>query len=262
MSGITADSSMHPLKHVAIIMDGNNRWAQQRGLKALAGHQAGVERIRDVLSCARDNAVDTVSLFAFSSENWQRPKLEVNGLMSLFSSYLKRESKALRDDNIRLKVVGSRERFSARLNKLITEAESMTEGGQLNLILCVDYGGRWDIVRTARQMASQVQNGSLSLSDINESNFDASIAALGVPAPDLCIRTAGERRISNFMLWQMAYTEFYYTDCYWPDFDANALDHAVEEYYGRQRRFGSRTSESPVKPGSSPSLDNGAENNA
>lgn len=260
MSAIKPDSSIHPLKHIAIIMDGNNRWAQQRGLKVHAGHKAGIERIRDILSCARDNAVDTVSLFAFSSENWQRPKLEVNGLMSLFSSYLKHESKALRDDNVRLRVVGSRERFSSRLNNLIDEAESMTEGGQLNLILCVDYGGRWDIVRTAQHMAAQVQNGTLNLSDINEANFDAAIGDLGLGEPDLCIRTAGERRISNFMLWQMAYTELYYADCYWPDFDGNALNHAIKAYYGRQRRFGSRTEESQDRVNLS--VDTGGDNNA
>ena len=260
MSAIQPDSSIHPLKHIAIIMDGNNRWAQQRGLRALAGHKAGIERIRDILSCARDNTVDTVSLFAFSNENWQRPKLEVNGLMSLFSSYLKHESKALRDDNVKLRVVDSRERFSARLNKLITESESMTEGGQLNLTLCVDYGGRWDIVRTARHMAAQVQNGTLNLSDIDEDNFDAAIADLGVGEPDLCIRTAGEKRISNFMLWQMAYTEFYYADCYWPDFDSNALNHAIKAYYSRQRRFGSRIEDSQDSPNLS--IDTGGDDHA
>lgn len=243
MSETKPDNTMHPLKHVAIIMDGNNRWAEQRALNSLSGHKAGVEKIRDVLACAKTHGVDRVSLFAFSSENWLRPKTEVRGLMSLFSTYLKQGAKALRDDGVKLTVVGNRERFSPRLNKLIADAEAITEDGPFNLILCVDYGGRWDIVRTARQMASEVKDGNLNLSDINEANFDHYISKDAIPAPDLCIRTAGERRISNFMLWQMAYTEFYFTDCYWPDFDAQALNRAVEEYYGRQRRFGARSSD-------------------
>lgn len=244
MSKNTSDNTTHPLKHVAIIMDGNNRWAEQRALNSLAGHKAGVEKIRDVLACAKNHGVERVSLFAFSSENWLRPKTEVRGLMSLFSSYLKQEAKGLRDDGIKLTVVGNRDRFSPRLRKLICEAEAITESGLLNLILCVDYGGRWDIVRTARQMASEVMEGTLGLEDINEVNFDNYISRDAIPSPDLCIRTAGERRISNFMLWQMAYTEFYFTDCYWPDFDGQALNRAVEEYHRRQRRFGSRLTDS------------------
>ena len=253
MSANGFDNSMHPLKHIAIIMDGNNRWAKARGLTGIAGHKAGVERIRDVLSCARENGVDTVTLFAFSSENWRRPKVEVRGLMSLFSSYLKNESKALQDDGIKLTVVGSRDRFSKRLNNLIDDVEAMTKTGQLNLVLCVDYGGRWDITRTARQMAIEVAKGTLKPSDIDEDSFEAYICNNGVSAPDLCIRTAGERRISNFMLWQMAYTEFYYTDCYWPDFDNSALKLAIQEYKSRQRRFGSRASEYDVE--STPNLE-------
>jgi len=247
------DNSMHPLNHVAIIMDGNNRWAKARGLTGIAGHKAGVERIREVLSCARDNGVNTVSLFAFSSENWRRPKVEVRGLMSLFSTYLKKESKKLQDDGVKLTVVGNRDRFSKRLNTLIDDVEAMTKTGQLNLILCVDYGGRWDIARTARQLAIEVEKGALKPSEIDEDSFDAQICDNGIPAPDLCIRTAGERRISNFMLWQMAYTEFYYTDCYWPDFDSRALNLAIQEYHCRQRRFGSRDTEYDLE--SSPNLE-------
>jgi undecaprenyl diphosphate synthase len=243
MSQNSPDITMHPLKHVAIIMDGNNRWAEQRGMNSLAGHKAGVEQIRDVLACAKTHGINRVSLFAFSSENWLRPKAEVRGLMSLFSSYLKQEAKALRDDGIKLTVVGSRERFSPRLRKLIAEAEALTQEGDLNLILCVDYGGRWDIVRAVRQLVSEVQSGDLNLSDINESSFDNAITKDAIPSPDLCIRTGGERRMSNFMLWQMAYTEFYFTDCFWPDFDSRALNRAVDEYYGRQRRFGSRSAQ-------------------
>ncbi|MCS5587846.1 MAG: polyprenyl diphosphate synthase [Porticoccaceae bacterium] len=242
----TPNNLVHPLKHIAIIMDGNNRWAKQRGLSGIAGHRAGVERIREILPAARDHGVDTVSLFAFSSENWRRPAMEVRGLMSLFSTYLKKEAKTLRDDNIRLKVVGNRKQFSDRLNRLITDAETLTKAGALNLILYVDYGGRWDIVQVAQQLAAEVKAGTLRPSDITENSFDRCLYQDGISAPDLCIRTAGEQRISNFMLWQMAYTEFYFTDCYWPDFDNNALEHAITDYCQRQRRFGARSTASEL----------------
>lgn len=235
--------SAHPLKHVAIIMDGNNRWAKQRGLSGIAGHKAGAERIRGLLPHARQQGIQTVSLFAFSSENWRRPALEVRGLMSLFSTYLKQEAKVLRDDNIQLKIIGNRDRFSQRLNQQIDQAEKITKNGELNLHIYVDYGGRWEIVQAARELAKNVVDGDLSLEDINADKLDNYFTYNQVTAPDLCIRTAGEQRISNFMLWQMAYTELYFTDCYWPDFDENAFQHAIEDYYSRQRRFGSRSSE-------------------
>lgn len=238
--------SAHPLKHVAIIMDGNNRWAKQRGLTGIAGHRAGAERIRGLLPHARQQGIQTVSLFAFSSENWHRPAIEVRGLMSLFSSYLKQEAKVLRDDNIRLKIIGNRDRFSQRLNQQIDKAEKLTKNGELNLHIYVDYGGRWEIAKAARQLAKNVVEGDLSLEQINADNLDEYFTADATTSPDLCIRTAGEQRISNFMLWQMAYTELYFTDCYWPDFDENAFQHAIEDYYSRHRRFGSREPENDV----------------
>jgi len=256
---MNSHGSAHPLKHVAIIMDGNNRWAKQRGLSGIAGHRAGAERIREILSVARNKGIETVSLFAFSSENWSRPAMEVRGLMSLFSTYLKKEAKALRDDDIRLRVVGSRKRFSDRLNRLISDAETLTESGALNLILYVDYGGRWDIVRTARRLAAEVQAGTLKPSDITENSFSSYLCGDGVSVPDLCIRTAGEQRISNFMLWQMAYTEFYFTDCYWPDFDNNALEQAIKDYDQRQRRFGARSSASKLDHSTGQTLGEGAD---
>ncbi|MDG2018201.1 MAG: polyprenyl diphosphate synthase [Porticoccaceae bacterium] len=237
---IKAKSSLHPLKHVAIIMDGNNRWAKQRGLSGVAGHKAGAERIRDILPTARNQGVETVSLFAFSSENWLRPAIEVRGLMSLFSTYLKQEAKLLRDDGIKLRVIGSKERFSDRLNRQIKDAERLTQSGELNLNLYMDYGGRWEIAQVAQKIAENIEDGSLSSKDISAENIDSYFTHQGLTPPDLCIRTAGEQRISNFMLWQMAYTELYFTDCFWPDFDKNAFEHAVEDYYSRQRRFGSR----------------------
>ena len=230
----------HPLKHVAVIMDGNNRWAKQRGLSGVAGHEAGVERIRDILHAAKARGIEVVTLFAFSSENWKRPELEVRGLMALFSSYLKKEAKKLRDDGVRLKVVGNRSHFSDRLKRLISDAETLTASGQFTLVLCVDYGGRWDIASAAQKIASEVQMGRLRPSDITEDTVGKFLQTEGLQDPDLCVRTAGEQRISNFLLWQMAYTEFYFANCYWPDFDAAALNMAVDEYYSRQRRFGLR----------------------
>ncbi|MGB2260655.1 MAG: polyprenyl diphosphate synthase, partial [Porticoccaceae bacterium] len=152
-------TSVYPLRHVAIIMDGNNRWAKQRGLTGIAGHEAGVERIRDILVAAQKAHIDTMTLFAFSSENWKRPELEVRGLMSLFSSYLKQEAKTLRDDGVRLKVVGDRSHFSDRLKRLIIDTETKTASGTFTLYLCVDYGGRWDIAKTAQKLAYEVQMG-------------------------------------------------------------------------------------------------------
>jgi undecaprenyl diphosphate synthase len=244
-------NSSHPLKHIAIIMDGNNRWAKLRGLAGIAGHEAGVERIRDCLKAARNHNVETITLFAFSSENWKRPELEVRGLMSLFSSYLKKEAKTLRDDGVRLRVIGNREHFSDRLKRLISDTEVMTASGEFTLFLCVDYGGRWDIANTAQKMASEVQMGRLRSSDINQESFGKYMEQDGIPDPDLCIRTAGEQRISNFLLWQMAYTELYFADCYWPDFDAKAMELAIAEYYSRQRRFGLRSDESRISSESS-----------
>lgn len=242
----TPMGNAHPLKHVAIIMDGNNRWAKQRGLGGIAGHEAGVERIRDALRAAKKIGINTMTLFAFSSENWKRPDLEVRGLMSLFSSYLKKEDKALRDDGVRLKVIGNRGHFSDRLKTLINDTETLTANGTLTLYLCVDYGGRWDIANTAKTMATEVQMGRLRPSEINEEVFGKYLQQDGIPDPDLCIRTAGEKRISNFLLWQMAYSELYFADCYWPDFDAKALEMAANEYYSRQRRFGLRDDSDPV----------------
>ena len=230
-------------KHIAIIMDGNGRWAQARGQVRINGYRRGVEVVREVTSLCAKAGVSFLTLFAFSSENWYRPAREVRGLMSLFSSYLKQEAKVLRDDNIRLKIIGNRDRFSQRLNQQIDKAEKLTKNGELNLHIYVDYGGRWEIAEAARELAAKVVSGDLSLDQVNADNLDEYFSAEAPMPPDLCIRTAGEQRISNFMLWQMAYTELYFTDCYWPDFDENTFQQAIEDYYSRQRRFGSREPE-------------------
>ena len=236
-------SNDHPLRHVAIIMDGNSRWAKARGLRGISGHRAGVERVRDVLDSCQAHDVAVVTLFAFSSENWQRPTEEVSGLMALFANYLRREQHELVRRNVSLRVVGSRERFSARLVRLIDRVEAATAGGRLQLNLAVDYGGRWDIARAARELAEQVQCGELSPADIDEAAVERHLCLADVAPPDLCIRTAGEQRLSNFLLWQLAYSELYFADCYWPDFDSGHFSRAVDEYHRRQRRFGRAASQ-------------------
>lgn len=239
----------HPLRHVAVIMDGNNRWARERGLRGIAGHEKGAERVRDAMDCCARHDIDILTLFAFSSENWRRPATEVRGLLSLLSSYLKKEVAEMQNRGVRLRVIGERSRLSDRLCRLIEEAEHRTRHGERTLVLAVDYGGRWDIARAARQLAEQVQSGSLRPGDIDENSLAARLCVADLPPPDLCIRTAGEQRLSNFMLWQMAYTEFYFAPLYWPDFDARAFDQAVAEYHSRRRRFGGSDDTGDTRPG-------------
>ena len=236
-------SNGHPLRHVAIIMDGNSRWARARGLLGISGHRAGVERVRDMLDSCVVHGVGAITLFAFSSENWQRPAEEVSGLMALFANYLRREQRELIRRDVRLRILGARARFSPRLIRRIERVEAATAGGSLLLNLAVDYGGRWDIARAARELAEQVRAGAMSPADIDEAALEARLCLAGVPPPDLCIRTAGEQRVSNFLLWQLAYSELYFADCYWPDFDSEQFDRAVDEYYRRQRRFGRAASQ-------------------
>ncbi|MBQ0721195.1 MAG: di-trans,poly-cis-decaprenylcistransferase [Gammaproteobacteria bacterium] len=239
MAESLAGDSAQPLKHVAVIMDGNNRWAKARGLPGHEGHRAGVERVRDMIESCRRHRVEVLTLFAFSSENWQRPALEVSALMTLFSTYIKKEAKALHERGIRLRVIGERERFSSRLQKRIADAEALTlNNTEMTLVLAVDYGGRWDIVAATRKLAQQAVDGSLAVDAIDEEVFAKTLCLGDLPQPDLCIRTAGEQRISNFLLWQLAYSELYFADCYWPDFDASAFDDAAAAYFQRQRRFG------------------------
>ncbi len=230
----------HPLRHVAIIMDGNNRWATERGLSGTAGHEVGVERVRDILDACQRHNIEVITLFAFSSENWKRPELEVRALMSLLGSYLRKEVPQLVERRISLKFIGRRDHFSDKLKALIVDSEAATAGGQHTLVLAVDYGGRWEITEAARNLARQVQIGRLRPEEITEQLMQQQMCLKDLPPPDLCIRTAGEQRISNFLLWHMAYTEFYFADCYWPDFDGAAFDLAIENYCQRQRRFGMR----------------------
>jgi len=229
-----------PLRHIAIIMDGNNRWARQRGLPGAIGHERGVERVRNILEACRHLDIEVLTLFAFSSENWSRPMTEVKGLMSLFSIYLKRETVKLKKEKVRIQVIGGRERFSPKLLELIAWAENETRDGTMTLALAVDYGGRWDITQAARTLATRAQRGELAPEQITETMVEKELCLGTLPPVDLLIRTSGELRISNFLLWQCAYAEFFFTDVYWPDFDEPQLHRAIAEYKSRQRRYGLR----------------------
>jgi undecaprenyl diphosphate synthase len=228
-------------RHVAIIMDGNNRWAKKRGLNAASGHRAGVEVIRSLLQHTRKRGVEVVTLFAFSSENWQRPTIEVQALMRLFSHYLDNETKQLHADGVRLRFIGNRDQFSSALRKQMDYSEQLTRfNRETQLVISVDYGGQWDIVEAAKKLAAKVEAGSLRASDISIEMFDREVCLAELPRPDLCIRTAGEQRISNFLLWQLAYSELYFADCLWPDFNDEEMDRALAAYAARDRRYGGR----------------------
>jgi undecaprenyl diphosphate synthase len=237
---------MSSLNHVAIIMDGNNRWAKQQGKMGVAGHKAGAERLRDVLSACKTHGISVLTVFAFSSENWQRPPKEVDALMSLFHLYLSNESKKLKKQGVRLRIIGSRERFSDKLLAAIDKAEKVACEGERTLVIAADYGGQWDIAQAAKTIAQQVIAGQLALDDINEQTLASHLSLSDLPPLDLLIRTGGETRISNFLLWQSAYAELYFSDELWPDFDAESLAKAVADYRKRERRFGLAASQISV----------------
>lgn len=231
--------SGQPPRHVAIIMDGNGRWASRRGHARTTGHRAGARSTRTVVETANDLGIEVLTLFAFSSENWNRPKAEVRVLMDLFLRTIRRELADLRKNGVRLRFIGDRSRFSEALKRDMERAEELTaNNGKLDLLIAIDYGGRWDIVTAARQLAQQCVDGTLKPEDIDETCFSNAMSLADYPAPDLFIRTGAERRISNFLIWDLAYTEMYFCDTLWPDFDAQALTEAVEWYSGRERRFG------------------------
>ncbi len=226
-------------QHIAIIMDGNGRWAEARSQPRHAGHRAGVKSVRKTVESAAKRGVRYLTLFAFSSENWQRPQDEISRLMSLFLEALQREVDELHRNNVRLRFVGARQQLRPKLVRRIDAAEEQTkENSGLTLIVAVAYGGRWDIVNAARQLASKVAGGEMLLDDIGDEVFAEELALSGVPDPDLLIRTGGEQRISNFLLWNLAYSELYFCDCLWPDFRERELDEAMCFYGMRQRRYG------------------------
>ena len=226
-------------QHIAIIMDGNGRWAQKRGKNRVAGHKAGVDSVRAVVASARKANVKALTLFAFSSENWQRPSAEVSVLMDLFMFVLTKEVKSLHKHNIRFKVIGDLSRFSPTLQKQISDSEQFTAGNTgLVLSIAANYGGRWDIVQAAKKVAHQVKMGILSPEDINEDSIHQETCLSGLPPLDLLVRTGGDFRISNFLLWQAAYAELYFTEVLWPDFTKTEFEMAMACFDQRERRFG------------------------
>jgi undecaprenyl diphosphate synthase len=227
--------------HLAVIMDGNGRWAKKRLLGTSRGHRAGVEALRTVLRAARARGVRILTVYAFSSENWRRPQDEVGALMSLLKTYLNREIAELHSEDVKVAFIGRRDRLSSELVDLIEQAEAKTaKNVSFQLNLAVDYGGQWDIANAAQQMAKRVAAGELDWQDVNEESLAQYIELSDIPAPDLLIRTGGDYRISNFLLWQSAYTEFYFCETLWPDFSASDVNLALDDFSTRQRRFGGR----------------------
>ena len=225
--------------HVAIIMDGNGRWAKARGLPRIAGHKRGAEAVRVAVKAAAGLGVSYLTLFGFSSENWKRPDSEVRDLMGLLRLYLRKEVPELNANNVRLRIIGDRERLSEDVNDVISWAEKETEGNSgLTLVIALSYGGRQDIVRAARAVAEAAVAGKIDPARIGEDDISVRLYTHDIPDPDLLIRTSGEQRISNFLLWQCAYAELMFLDTLWPDFSRDDLARALEEFRGRDRRFG------------------------
>ncbi|WP_300002066.1 (2E,6E)-farnesyl-diphosphate-specific ditrans,polycis-undecaprenyl-diphosphate synthase [uncultured Cedecea sp.] len=231
--------STHGARHVAIIMDGNGRWAKLQGKMRVFGHKAGAKSVRRAVSYAANNGIDSLTLYAFSSENWNRPAQEVSALMELFVWALDSEVKSLHRHNVRLRIIGDTSRFNSRLQDRIKKAEALTHDNTgLTLNIAANYGGRWDIIQGVKYLASQVQEGKLRPDHIDEQLLGNHICMNEQPAVDLVIRTGGEHRISNFLIWQIAYAELYFTDVLWPDFDEQDFEGALNAFANRERRFG------------------------
>ncbi len=226
-------------EHIAIVMDGNGRWAEARGEPRTFGHRAGIEPVRvTIRECSR-LGVGALTLFAFSSENWRRPETEVSTLMAIFMDALDREVEELHANQVQLRVIGNRQRLSVRLQQRIAEAEALTaDNTGLKLQVAVSYGGRWDVLEAARRLAEQAASGALRPSEIDEERFARELQLADLPDPDLFIRTGGDHRISNFLLWNIAYAELFFTDTLWPDFGVAELAEAIEDFSQRERRFG------------------------
>lgn len=226
-------------KHVAIIMDGNGRWAEQKGKIRVFGHQAGVKTVRQCVNYAAQQGIEALTLFAFSSENWKRPQAEVSTLMELFMTVLNREVKKLHKNNIKLRILGDVSAFSTRLQEKIAKSEALTaENTGLVLNIAANYGGRWHIAEAAKTLALKVQRGEIAATDITETALDEQIASWPLTDVDLMIRTGGEQRISNFLLWQLAYAELFFTDTLWPDFNEQCFADAIASFSHRERRYG------------------------
>lgn len=241
--GVAAEPD-HGVKHLAIIMDGNHRWAKARHMPRAAGHRAGAKNVAAVAEACADAGITTLTLFAFSTENWERPSREVNLLMDLMRNMLKNDVDELNDRGVKLSVIGDRSRFASDLQMDMNRAEALTrENDALRLNIAANFGGRWDIVQAAKKVALEVAAGRLdeaTLARMDEADFAKYLSLGTLDEPDLCIRTGGDQRISNFLLWDFAYTEFYFTDTYWPDFNQDTLAEALSTFSERQRRFGRR----------------------
>jgi undecaprenyl diphosphate synthase len=228
-------------RHVAIIMDGNGRWAKARGLPRAAGHRQGAEAARKVLRAAGEAGVECLTLYAFSSENWRRPKDEINDLMGLLRFYISRELDSLHREGIRLKILGDHNAFQADVAKLVDAAVARTAGNaRMTLAIALNYGARAELVQAARRIADRAQAGEIRPAEVDEAMVEAALDTADLPPLDLLIRTSGEQRLSNFLLWQAAYAELLFVDTLWPDFDGEALRAALADYAGRERRFGGR----------------------
>lgn len=226
-------------KHIAIIMDGNGRWAKRRGNIRSYGHKAGVDSVRDITEACAQIGVKYLTLYAFSTENWGRPKIEVNALMRLLASSLREEAENLNENDIRLQTIGQVERFPENCQRELEEVVRLTQDNdRLHLCLALSYSGRWDITEAVKKLACQVKNGNLDPSNIDDEMISAHLSTANIPDPELIIRTSGEYRISNFLLWQLAYSELYITETYWPDFRRKELYKAIQSFQKRERRFG------------------------
>jgi undecaprenyl diphosphate synthase len=242
-----AGTEAEGLRHVAIIMDGNGRWAERRGQPRSMGHRAGVEAVRRTVAAALDAGLEYLTLFSFSSENWSRPPAEVEFLFGLLRMYIRRDLARLHRDGVRVVVIGRRDGLPEDIANLIREAEALTsENRRLWLVVAFNYGARDEIARAARRLALKVARGTLDPEDIDEDMIAANLDTAGIPDPDLIIRTGGELRLSNFLLWQAAYAEFVFLEVYWPDFDASHLNAAVNEFATRVRRYGGHAARSPA----------------
>lgn len=229
--------------HIAIIMDGNGRWAKEKGKLRVFGHQNGVKAVRDTVESAAEIGIKHLTLYAFSTENWNRPKFEVNALMELLVSTINKETKTLMENNIRLNAIGDLEQLPSSCLRELKEAIDKTKNNtRMTLHLALSYSSKWEITQAVKKIAEEVKEGKLELSTINDSTLDQYLTTAGIPDPELLIRTSGEHRISNFLLWQIAYSEFYFTDKLWPDFRKEDLYDAIIDYQSRERRFG-KTSE-------------------
>ena len=233
-------------RHIAIVLDGNGRWARAKHRPRFMGHKKGVEAVREIVKACGALKVECLTLFAFSSENWKRPEEEIKSLMSLFMLALDREAKSMARNNVKLQIIGDLSFFSEKLQVKIKHVEELTAHcNGLQLIVAANYGGRWDITQAAKSLAKKVASGEMDANLISEDDISSQLTTAGLPDPDLFIRTGGDKRISNFLIWQMAYAELYFTDVLWPDFNEDELHKAITDYSSRQRRFG-KTSEQVI----------------